>query len=231
MTFQKHLEKGAAACYNERMETQFSYKILKSHRKTLSLTVTREGEVVVKAPLGVSKEYIEDFVEKHIPWIEKRLVAVSKRPKLCLCDGAELVLFGSSYLIKTGRARVDGGAVYLPSEKREEALSRLLKRFSLEVMGVLTERIAHRFGFVYKSVRISSARGRWGSCNRDGVIMYTFRVAFLPPSLLEYVIVHELSHTVFFDHSPAFWQVVKRVIPDWEARRKALKSCQAIDLL
>lgn len=213
------------------MKTHMTYKILRSRRKTLSLTVTRDGEVVIKAPLAVSKEYIDDFVEKHIPWIEKRLIAVSKRPTLRLIDGAELVLFGSSYIIKTGRARVDGGAVYLPAENREAALSRLLKRFSLEVMGVLTERIARRYGFAYKSVRISSARGRWGSCNRDGVIMYTFRVAFLPPSLLEYVIVHELSHTVSFDHSPAFWQVVERVIPDWKARRKALKSCQAMELL
>ena len=214
-----------------KMENQVTYKILRSRRKTLSLSVTREGEIIVKAPLAVSKEYIEDFVEKHISWIEKRLIAVSKRPTLRLNDGTELVLFGSSYVIKTGRARVDGGAIYLPAENREAALSRLLKRFSLEVMGVLTERIAGRFGFVYKSVRISSARGRWGSCNRDGGIMYTFRVAFLPPSLLEYVIVHELSHTVSFDHSPAFWQVVEGVIPDWKVRRKALKSCQAMELL
>ena len=214
-----------------KMENQVTYKILRSRRKTLSLSVTREGEIIVKAPLAVSKEYIEDFVEKHISWIEKRLIAVSKRPTLRLNDGTELVLFGSSYIIKTGRARVDGGAIYLPAENREAALTRLLKRFSLEVMGVLTERIAGRFGFVYKSVRISSARGRWGSCNRDGVIMYTFRVAFLPPSLLEYVIVHELSHTVSFDHSPAFWQVVEGVIPDWKVRRKTLKSCQAMELL
>ncbi len=207
------------------------YRIIRSRRKTLSLQVTREGEAVVRAPLRLSAEYIENFVNKHEAWIARRKSEMAARPRLDLSDGAKLTLFGSDYTIRTGRARIGGGEIVLPAEKREEALSRLLRKFSLEVMTVLTNRLARTFGFRYSSVRIGSARGRWGSCNRDCVIAYTFRVAFLPPRLTEYVVIHELSHTVVFDHSPAFWETVGRVLPDWKIRRKELKSCRMMDFL
>ncbi len=206
-------------------------KIVRSKRKTLSLSVTRTGEIVVRAPYGVSRDYISQFLERHAAWVDKRLRAVASKEKLDLSDGANLSLFGSSYAIESGRARIKDGKLYLPEEGREAALSRLLKKFSLEVMEQVTARIARRYGFSYRSVRISSARGRWGSCNREGVIAYTFRVAFLSPSLCEYVAVHELAHTVVFNHSAEFWEIVEGILPDWKARRKALKADPAIEYL
>lgn len=209
-----------------------SYKIVRSKRKTIALTVTREGEILVRAPISVSGEYLDGFVARHAEWIAKRLRAVAARSRLDLSDGAQLELFGTRYSIAAGgRARIVNGTLFLPAEGREQALASFLKRFSREVMAVMTERLARAYGFRYASVRISSARGRWGSCNAKGVIAYSFRVAFLPPPLLEYVVIHELSHTVVFNHSPAFWQVVEGAIPDWKRRRKALKVSNAMDFL
>lgn len=207
------------------------YELVRSNRKTLSLSVTREGRVIVRAPIFASEEYISAFVENHTSWINKKLRELSSKERLDLKDGAMLHLFGSRYMIKSGRARISEGVIFLPQEGREMALIRLLKRFSLEVMTILTERIARRFGFQYSNVRISSARGRWGSCNRQGVIAYTFRVAFLLPALCEYVAVHELAHTVQFDHSPAFWRIVEKVLPDWKNRRKSLKLSGVMSFL
>lgn len=187
--------------------------------------------MIVRAPVFTPEEYISTFVENHISWINKKLRELSPKEKLDLKEGAVLLLFGSRYIIKTGRARISDGVIFLPQEGREVALIRLLKRFSLEVMTILTERIARRFGFRYSNVRVSSARGRWGSCNKKGVIAYTFRVAFLPPALCEYVAVHELAHTVQFDHSPAFWRIVEKVLPDWKIRRKTLKSSSVMSFL
>ncbi len=209
--------------YNGSMAIE-GYRIVRSRRKTLSLCVSREGEVVVRAPLTLSAEYIGSFVEKHSAWLQKKVAEANARPKLDLSDGARVVLFGTQYTLASGRTGVKGTVLYLPEAGREEALTRFLKRFSLEVMRILTDRIARTYGFRHAGVRISSARGRWGSCNKEGMIAYSFRVAFLPPALCEYVAVHELSHTVVFDHSPAFWKVVEEVLPDWKSRRKALKS-------
>lgn len=203
-------------------------RIFRSKRKTLALSVSRNGEVVVRAPYGVTEESIIAFVRKHERWIERRLAERNRAP-LSLSDGSQVVLFGSAYRIESGeRERFNGNSLILPAQERETAFARLLKRHACEVMQRFTEQIACIYGFSYAKVRVSSARGRWGSCNRKGVIAYTFRIAFLPPRLCEYVAVHELAHTVCFDHSPVFWKEVERVLPDWKNRRKELKSCSAV---
>lgn len=207
-------------------------RVIRSGRKTLSLTVTGAGEVLVRAPYRASEESIRRFVGKHAAWIADRLKERAACPRLDLSDGAELRLFGRPYRIVAGtRAAIGSGTVCLPREGREEALKDLLKRFSLEVMRISTERIARAYGFRYSRVRISSARGRWGSCNRDGVIAYTFRIAFLPPELCEYIVIHELAHTVEMNHGPAFRAILDAALPDWKTRRKALKTCHAIEYL
>lgn len=205
-----------------------SYRLILSRRKTVTLTVDRKGEVVVKAPLSMPRKEIDRFVASHADWIARRRAQIPSPPSLR--NGDELVLFGGSYRIGSGRSKIKDGMILLPEEGREEALIRLLKRFSLEVMTVVTDRIARRYGFRYRNVRISSARTRWGSCNREGTISYSFRIALLPPQSVEYIAVHELAHTVVFDHSAAFWQVVERALPDWKLRRKALKSSNVMSL-
>lgn len=199
-------------------------RIVRSKRKTLSVCVTREGEVLVRAPYGVTDDYIERFVQRHRRWIEKRVAAAGEHPSLDLKDGSAVVLFGTEYTIGTGKARLAEGFIFLPEAGREEAFTRLLRALAQDVMTILTERISEEYGFRFCRVRISSARGRWGSCNRRGEIAYTLRIAFLPPRLCEYVAAHELAHTVYFNHGADFWREVERAVPDWKNRRKELKN-------
>lgn len=199
------------------------YKIRRSRRKTLSLAIERDGSVLVRVPFGTSDSTVEDFIHRHRVWLNRKLEEY-RPPLLDLSDGAELMLFGAPYTIGTGRTSIVGDRVYLPEEGREAALVRLLKRFVREVMDVFTARLARRYDFTYAGVRISSARTRWGSCSRDGFIHYTFRIAFLPTAVVEYIAIHELCHTVRFDHSAAFWREVESCLPDWRARRNALKE-------
>ena len=200
-----------------------AYKIRRSRRKTMSLNIERDGSVLVRAPLGTQDRTVEEFVSRHRDWLQKKLSQF--RPAvLDLSDGAELILFGAPYTIGTGRAQIVDGRVFLPEDGRQEALVRLLKRFTGEVMRVFTARLAKRYDFHYAGIRISSARTRWASCSRDGFLHYSFRIAFLPTALVEYIAVHELCHTVCFDHSPAFWAQVGSCLPDWKERRSALKA-------
>lgn len=206
-------------------------KIIRSNRKTLSLSVTEEGEILIRAPFGVPERDLYAFARKNSEWIEKRLSALETATKLNLSDGSRLVLFGKDYFIRTGKGGISGSEIFLPLEKRKESLVRILKKLALEETAALTDRIARRYGFCYKKVRISSARGRWGSCSRDRVIAYSFRVAFLEPALFEYIAVHELSHTVCFSHNGEFWEVVGSILPDWKIRRKMLKNSGVMQFL
>ncbi len=85
-------------------------------------------------------------------------------------------------------------------------------------------RFAPSYGVSVAAVSIRDQRTRWGSCSRDGRLSFNYRLALLPERLAEYVVVHELCHLLVFDHSPRFWALVARTMPDHRALRKRLRE-------
>lgn len=80
-----------------------------------------------------------------------------------------------------------------------------------------------QYGFVWKRVAIRNSRSRWGSCSQKANLNFHYKLLLLPEPLADYVIVHELCHLAELNHSPRFWALVEKVVPDWKARRKALR--------
>ena len=210
------------------LEGNVEYSIVRSARKTLCLSIDAKGHLVVRAPYRVSVEDIQIFVAKHSRWIAKRLTERESAPKLNLNNFAEIRLFGKYYEIQEGRSRILGDIIFLPVNGREEALKALMKKTAAGYMQALTESIAFRFGLSFIRIRISSARGRWGSYSKNGTVSYSFRVGFLSSEIAEYIAVHELCHSKHFDHSPAFWREVENILPDYRIRRRQLKSMSYI---
>lgn len=83
-------------------------------------------------------------------------------------------------------------------------------------------------GTQYKYARVNSARGRWGSCSGENGIHYSFRLLYAPKDVVEYVVVHELAHTKYKNHSKTFWAEVAAYVPDWKVRRAWLKAHGAL---
>jgi predicted metal-dependent hydrolase len=91
---------------------------------------------------------------------------------------------------------------------------------------VVHERLRHYqalYGYEYKKVFIRNTRSRWGSCSSIGNLNFNYKVALLPPALRDYVIVHELCHLQEFNHSPSFWALVARTIPEHRVLRRTLR--------
>jgi predicted metal-dependent hydrolase len=76
----------------------------------------------------------------------------------------------------------------------------------------------------YKRVSIRDQRSRWGSCSAKKNLNFNYRLVHLPPALVDYVIAHELCHLKEFNHAPAFWALLERVMPDARACQAELKK-------
>lgn len=86
------------------------------------------------------------------------------------------------------------------------------------------EHLANQMKLSYKLIRFSHAKSRWGSCTSDGIISLNIGLMKLPFELIDYVIIHELAHLSFLNHSPAFWQLVSNFDEDYKIHRKELKQ-------
>lgn len=80
------------------------------------------------------------------------------------------------------------------------------------------------YGLKYKRISIRDQKTRWGSCSRSGNLNFSYRILELSPAAADYIIVHELCHLKEFNHSPRFWELVAKSIPDYEARRRELRG-------
>ena len=94
------------------------------------------------------------------------------------------------------------------------------------------ERVAYfaeQMQVTYGQITIRSQKTRWGSCSAKGNLNFNYRLYFMPGNLLDYVVVHELSHRVHMNHSPEFWKTVETYCPEYRQYRQELKSMSTID--
>lgn len=187
------------------------FTVIKSRRKTISITVNANGSVTVRAPLNASDERIKKFVTDKSDWIErtKRLVDENNADLSGVLQKREAMIFGE---IKPYYALFERDLVKTANEYLPERLKTL----------------AENFNFKYKGVKIKKFRAKWGSLDKNGVVSLNLKLVMLKKPLIDYVILHELCHLYEFNHSKRFYALLKSLQPDAEALRKELKKYGAI---
>ena len=211
-------------------------EIIRSNRKTLSISIDSFGRLIVRAPKRYGNERIFAFIQEKESWILRKQAEITgagiRLPSESL-DGYALMLLGEKYilrLVNTTNIKVDNQqkVVYLPENNSQERLIKWLKENAKRILSELTDVTAAKMNTRYQKIAISSARSRWGCCTQEDVIRYTYRLLFAPKEVIEYVVVHELAHTIQKNHSPTFWREVEKHVPDWKAKRKWLHTHRAL---
>jgi predicted metal-dependent hydrolase len=169
------------------------------------IRVLTDGSVRVTIPRGGSRKAAAAFADRERRWIE------TQRRKL-EAEQAHRAAYGAEGLTAM---RGPGHAPLTEGELIERARSELPHRLN---------ELAKRHGVSVARVSIRNQRWRWGSCSRQGHIYLNWRLVVLPPSVRDYVIIHELMHLKRMDHSPRFWKLVAKACPDYQLARQYLRE-------
>ena len=202
----------------------FKYSVIRSNRKTFTVKVTTENEVIVRAPLSASDAVVEKLLAEKRKWIEKMLAfnasnarraEAASSYKIAYVDGVAVpVIFGSRNCIA-----VDGVHVTSPSSFKAAYVGSLGDAFIARFREV--ERLT---GLKSSAVSFKAYTARWGCCDENNVIIFNYKLMMLPHDLQRYVMVHELCHTKQHNHSSAFWALVGRFEPRYKQLSTELKK-------
>lgn len=219
------------------------YRLERSRRRSIGMTVRIEG-LQVRAPLGTSLAAVQQALQGKADWIVRKLAEQRQRgleqQGARLQWGAQAVLpyLGASLALQlaaplpargAAQLRADGVLqLALPADAPAEQIRRRVQAWWLQAARQhFTARLDHfapQLGVQWRSLRLSSARTRWGSARSDGAIRLNWRLLHYTPEIIDYVVVHELSHLRHMDHSPRFWATVGSVLPDYRALRQRLRD-------
>ncbi|KVF28320.1 metal-dependent hydrolase [Burkholderia vietnamiensis] len=214
------------------------YRLKRSARRTIGFTIDGSG-LSITAPRWVTLTDIEAAIAEKQRWIFAKLAEWKTRteqralPQIDWHDGAQLPYLGKTVTIALGASAVafdtDTLRLSLPlpvQADMQQIKDRVQGWLQGEAKRIFGERLAvyaQRLGVTYSTYALSSAATRWGSCSSDGRIRLNWRLIHFPMSIIDYVVAHELSHLREMNHSPAFWQTVESIFPEFREARHTLK--------
>ncbi|MBQ4464093.1 MAG: M48 family metallopeptidase [Eubacterium sp.] len=174
-----------------------AYKVLRSRRRTISIEVNRDLEVIVRAPRWVAKRDIRYFVDEKEGWIRKTIARLERERELQKDQ---------------------------PDERlTQEELNDLVRK-AREVIPKRAEYYAQLIGVTYGRITIRHQKTRWGSCSARGNLNFNCLLMLAPPEVLDAIVVHELCHRKEMNHSERFYREVHRIYPDYDKWNRWLKD-------
>lgn len=176
----------------QRKTATFTYELIRAKRRSMSLRVSEDGTITVRAPYRMVAAEADRFVENHKDWIFSRLAEYER--------------------LKAARP------VYTEEEKKSG------RERAKAILNEKCRKFAACMGVTYGTVSIREQKTRWGSCSAKGNLSFNWKLALMPEEISDYLVVHELAHRIEMNHSPAFWRIVEKEIPDYRERHTWLRK-------
>jgi predicted metal-dependent hydrolase len=221
----------------ELIEPELNIKVIRTNRrKTASIKIVL-GMIQVTIPKKLSEKRLRELIAKSTPWIRKKLRlhgdTTPIREKKYV-SGESFFYLGRNYHLKLIQGnsigiKLKGGNLVLNINNNEpnwyikEQLVQWYFRHADQQLKDKTIRYGEIVEVEPKSISLKNYKSRWGSCTVSGDISYNWKIIIAPHHIIDYVVVHELCHIHEHNHSPAFWKLVSRVIPDYKDCREWLK--------
>lgn len=230
-------------------EHRVAYALRRARRRSIGFCISAEG-LTVSAPRWVGLADVETALREKAPWILRKLQEQRERGKRLAAarvrwaEGTTLPFLGQTLTLVLD-PRIHGAVLHgadnpLPgvphltlhlglaqsatTEQIRDTVQSWLQRQARRVFEERCAVYAPQLGVRMKRLTLSSASTRWGSASADGSIRLNWRLVHFGLPVIDYVVTHELAHLREMNHSPAFWEVVRGVLPGFEQARGALRT-------
>lgn len=216
-----------------------SFRLRRSpNRKTVGITVERDGSLLLTAPIDCPTERVEEIAREKQFWVysklaEKNLLFRPPPPKEYV-SGENFYYLGRNYRLKLVRdsdqdqpLRLFRGLFLLPRSAVPDAERHFVRWYTEHGQPWLwrrVERLAPALKVKPTTLHVRDLGYRWGSCNENGGLNFHWRTVLLPPRIIEYIAAHELVHLLVPNHGADFWRLLERALPDFAARKEWLAA-------
>ena len=223
------------------MNIQYNLKRSRKRKKTISLQIGDNSELMIYAPYFTPVAEINRFVEEKQTWIDRamrkqaELLPLHKKKEYV--TGENFYYLGQAYPLEAFFEPLENTGVIFWNNRfflncpENTAMRKhyFISWYKKKARQYLSERVdfyESMLKLTSNGLRITSAERRWGSCSEDNNLSFSFRLIMAPPQVIDYVVVHELMHIREKNHSSKFWNLVIEVIPDYKAQRRWLREHQ-----
>ena len=211
-----------------------------ARRRTVALTIERDGRILVHAPKTTERKELEALLRKKLFWIHQQIgrkgEELHRLPEKEYVSGEGFFYRGRKYRLKLlddaqprkngDRLQFHHGRFLMPrpyaAKGREVFIAWYTKR-ATEWVPRRVRLLQERVGIEPESIEIRDLGFRWGSCTSKGKLLFQWRLILLPPERIDFLILHELVHLHEHNHSPAFYDRLKHAAPDYERQEEWLR--------
>jgi predicted metal-dependent hydrolase len=203
-------------------------------RRTLGLTVERDGSLVLSAPPDVADSRLERFAKEKRFWIYQKLAAKETLPPVPpvrkFVTGEGFPYLGRSHRLQLVAeldvpVKLDAGRFKMRRDETTCGRANMIRWYTAHAkpwLAARVERYAGRTRVDPSAVTVQDLGFRWGSCGKAGRLYFHWQAILLPPRIVDYIVVHELVHLHESHHTPGFWRRLERAMPDFAARKQWL---------
>ena len=215
----------------------FDYKITysKKRKKTIGFKIVDKTLNII-SPLRVSKKFLLSFLDKKKDWVLERIKKSKEKKKLIqdnkilfLGQRIDIKIIESSLLINGGFCELKDNKLIVNISKNwqntllESVVINWYKKESFEIISEKVSFYANSFNFQYGTITIRDQKTIWGSCNSKNNLSFNWKAIFFNNDVINYLVVHELVHTIHKNHSKKYWQAVENILPNYKELNKMLK--------
>ena len=213
--------------------SQITYKVHKTKRKTTEIVVDTSG---VKILTSEQKSHadIQKLVKKNSRWIYSKQIWANKQndQKITFKQGTRLPYLGKNYLLKIKESKNEsillskGTFIVRVSKNTPKKVQVLFKNWlKLHAQKIIEKKSNHhakKMGVKFDKIIIKDHKERWGSVSKNKSLNINLSIFCAPPKIIDYVIIHELCHLKIPNHSPKYWNLLYKMMPDYETHKEWL---------